>query len=78
MTCLIRLVKIWLRKCYKNQWLTWASSPSQESCGSEKWGLPPIRPCHGPRNKVLSLKRIGWLYPIFRDKYFHQGLLTAV
>ena len=23
-------------------------------------------PRHIPRNKVLSLKRIGWLYPIFR------------
>ncbi len=28
-------------------------------------GLPPIRPRHSPRKKVLSLKRIGWLYPIF-------------
>ena len=25
----------------------------------------------------LSLKRIGWLYPIFRDVYFHHGLLAA-
>ena len=31
----------------------------------EKWGLPPIRPRYGPRKKALSLKRIGWLYPIF-------------
>ena len=28
-----------------------------------------------PRNKALSLKRIGWLYPIFRDVYFYHGLL---
>ena len=27
-------------------------------------------PRQDPRNKALSLKRIGWLYPIF-----HQGLL---
>ena len=44
----------------------WSSSPWQKLCGSEKWGLPPIRPHHSPRNKVLSPKRIGWLYPIFR------------
>ncbi len=25
---------------------------------------------HGSRNKVLRLKRIGWLYPIFRDFHF--------
>ena len=24
----------------------------------------------------LSLKRIGWLYPIFRDVHFHHGLLS--
>ena len=23
-------------------------------------------PSHDPRNKALNLKRIGWLYPIFR------------
>ena len=32
-------------------------------------------PCHGPRNKSLSLKRIGWLYPIFRNLHFYHGLL---
>ena len=31
-------------------------------------------PRHGPRNKALSLKRIGWLYPIFRDLHFYHGL----
>ena len=30
---------------------------------------------HGPRNKELHLKRIGWLYPIFRDVYLCHGLL---
>ncbi len=33
-------------------------------------------PRHIPRNKVLSLKRIGWLYPIFRGLRFHHGLLN--
>ena len=33
-------------------------------------------PRHIPRNKVLSLKRIGWLYPIFRGLRFHHGLLS--
>ena len=28
---------------------------------------------HDPRNKALSLKRIGWLYPIFRDLHFLPG-----
>ena len=32
-------------------------------------------PRHGPRNKALTLKRIGWLYPIFRDLHFYHGLL---
>ena len=26
--------------------------------------------------KALSLKRIGWLYPIFRDLHFYHGLLA--
>ena len=29
-------------------------------------------PRHGPRKKVLSLKRIGWLYPFF------HGLLAGI
>ena len=32
-------------------------------------------PVHDPRNKALSLKRIGWLYPIFRDLHFYHGLM---
>ena len=32
----------------------------------------------GPRNEAPSLKRIGWLYPIFRDVYFHHGLLGEI
>ncbi len=31
---------------------------------------------HDPRNTVLSLKRIGWLYPIFRDLRFYHGPLA--
>ena len=36
-------------------------------CNPEKWGLPPIRSPSCLRNKGLSLKRIGCLYPIFRQ-----------
>ena len=32
-------------------------------------------PRHGPRKRVRSLKRIGWLYPIFRGLHFYRGLL---
>ena len=32
---------------------------------------------HDPRNKALGLKRIGWLYPIFRDLHFYHGLLAT-
>ena len=52
-------------------------SPWRKSYGREKWGLPPIRPHHGPGDKELHLKRIGWLYPIFRDVYFCHGLPGA-
>ena len=38
-------------------------------------GTATNSPRHSPRNKVLSLKRIGWLYPIFRDPHFYHGLL---
>ncbi len=34
-------------------------------------------PGHGPRKKALSLKRIGWLYPIFGDLHFYHGLLAT-
>ena len=27
--------------------------------------------------KTLSLKQIGWLYPIFRDLHFYHGLLSV-
>ena len=32
-------------------------------------------PHQGSRSKPLSLKRIGWLYPIFRDACFHRRLV---
>ena len=54
-----------------------ASSPWQKSCKSEKSGTATNSPLVTvPRNKVLSLKRIGWLYPIFRGLRFHHGLLN--
>ena len=33
------------------------------------------RPVMTQETKALSLKRIGWLYPIFRDLHFYHGLL---
>ena len=46
------------------------SSPWQKSCKSEKserkiGDCHQFAPRHDPRNKALTLKRIGWLYPIF-------------
>ena len=32
---------------------------------------PPL----GPRSKALALKRIGWLYPLFRNLLFYHGLV---
>ena len=53
-----------------------ALSARGESRAEEKNGdCHQIRPRHDPRNKALNLKRIGWLYPIFRDVYFYHGLL---
>ena len=33
---------------------------------------------HSPRRKALNLKRIGWLYPIFRNLHFYHGLLGTL
>ncbi len=52
------------------------SQPEAESCAGAKNGdCRQFAPHHRPRNKGLSLKRIGWLYPIFRDLHFYHGLL---
>ncbi len=34
---------------------------------------PPVM----PQKKTLSLKRIGWLYQIFRDRHFYHGLVRT-
>ena len=34
--------------------------------GAKNGDCHQFDPRHGPRKKALSLKRIGWLYPIFR------------
>ncbi len=56
-----------------------ALTASGESRGGAKNGdcqdCHQFAPRHGPRNEPPSLKRIGWLYPIFRDVYFCRGLL---
>ena len=33
--------------------------------GAKNGDCHQFAPRHDPRNKALSLKRIGWLYPIF-------------
>ena len=54
-------------------------SPWQKSCRREKWGLPPIRPRHDPRNKALSLKQIGWLEAVKKSGTATSGLaLTSL
>ena len=46
--------------------------------GAKNGGCHQFAPRHGPRKKALSLKRIGWLYPIFRDLHFYHGLLAVI
>ena len=46
--------------------------------GAKNGDCHQFAPPHGPRKKALSLKRIGWLYPIFRDLHFYHGLLTVI
>ena len=41
-------------------------------------GTATNSPHHGPGNKELHRKRIGWLYPVFRDVYFCHGLLARI
>ena len=43
--------------------------------GAKNGDCHQFAPRHDPRNKALSLKRIGWLYQIFRDLHFYHGLL---
>ena len=47
----------------------------ESHAGAKNGDCHPFAPRHGARNKALSLKRIGWLYPIFRDLHFYHGLL---
>ena len=44
--------------------------------GAKNGDCHQFAPRHGPRKRVRSLKRIGWLYPIFRDFHFYHGLLN--
>ena len=43
--------------------------------GAKNGDCHQFAPRYGPIKKALSLKRIGWLYPIFRDLHFYHGLL---
>ena len=43
--------------------------------GAENGDCHQFAPRHNPRNKALHLKRIGWLYPIFRNVHFYHGLI---
>ena len=42
-----------------------AYQPVAKVVQERKMGTAKFAPRHDPRNKALSLKRIGWLYPIF-------------
>ncbi len=49
----------------------------KSSSGEKNADCLQFAPRHGPRNNRLSLKRPGWLYPIFREVYSYHGLLPA-
>ena len=53
------------------------SGPGKSRAGGENGDCHQFASRHDPRNKALSLKRIGWLYPIFRDLHFYHGLLAG-
>ena len=42
------------------------SARGKSRAGAKNGDCHQFAPRHDPRNKALSLKRIGWLYPIFR------------
>ena len=44
--------------------------------GAKNGDCHQFTPRYSPIKKALSLKRIGWLYPIFRDLHFYHGLLA--
>ena len=46
--------------------------------GAKNGGCHQFASHHDPRNTLLSLKRIGWLYPIFSDLRFYHGPLAYV
>ena len=59
---------------------SWAKAqpPVAKVVQKRKMGTATNSPRHDPRNKALNLKRIGWLYPILRDVYFHHELLQEI
>ncbi len=67
----------WRAEAYLNSTLSTASKRNAVMAGLSARGKSRARakngdchqfaPRHIPRNKVLSLKRIGWLYPISRQ-----------
>ena len=46
----------------------------KRGAGTKNGDCHQFAPRHGLRDIGLSLKRIGWLYPIFRKVYFYRGL----
>ena len=54
---------------------TYLAARGKSRAGAKNGDCHQFAPRHDPRNKALSLKRIGWLYPIFRDLHFYHGLL---
>ena len=46
--------------------ITTSSSRGKSRAGAKNGDCHQFARSHDPRNEALSLKRIGWLYPIFR------------
>ena len=71
LTCLL-----WLRCSAHRGFPRLACSKSH--AGAKNGDCHQFASRHDPKNKALSLKRIGRLYPIFRDLHFHHGLLARI
>ena len=54
------------------------SARGKSRAGAKNGDCHQFAPPLGPRNKALGLKRIGWLYPIFRNIHFYDGLLLLL
>ena len=54
------------------------SARGKSRAGAKNGDCHQFAPPLGPRNQALGPKRIGWLYPIFRNIHFYPGLLLLL